>query len=1012
MKLNKLLQRQLNKYLPESCKDNEELQAFIQAVHNSYESFERDLQLSERAFRITEEEYLNVNDQLKHELAVKNDSIQQLRSALVSLKGDQPMSEEVTSEVSDLANFLTEEINRRVETEKQLELQRAFYERILNQIPADIAIIDADHRYLFINPSAIKNEEIRKWIIGKTEIEYAEYRGRPVEYVAERMQRFNETIKGGVRREWEEVITRPDGEVEYHLRILHPIYKQDGSLDIMVVYGFNLTERKKIEEKVKQSEAKYKSIFNNSQALICTHDLEGKLIDVNPTAMSVFGYSKAELIGRNISLLLPHNKRAAFNNLYLSKILAEGRAEGIMTAYKKDHKLIHLLYQNYMVNEDGMQPYIIGFAQDITQRIQAEKGLRESEEKYRNIIANMNLGLVEVDRDEKVKFVNNSFSEMSGYPPEELIGENVGALLMRGVDNIQAQEIMERRSKGISDAYELRVVNKNGQRKWWLISGAPVINSEGEFKGSIGIHLDITPQKQLEAELRKAKAAAEQSSYAKEVFLANISHEIRTPMNAILGISRLLQKTHLDKQQKLFLDTISSASNNLLVIINDLLDLSKIESGKIILEHITFDLHQVVQNVAHILEYKASEKGIQLHIDWEPGIHRAVWGDPFRINQVLINLVGNAIKFTEKGTVHIICALEPVTEHDQQCVSFKIKDTGIGMNEEFKEHLFEKFTQEDESVTRRFGGTGLGMNITKQLVELMGGTIEVESAKGVGTTISFSLLFDYGTLDPVLAARNSTVDESALQGCRVLLVEDNEMNRLLAKTIMNQRGAVVEEAENGRIAVEMLQKDAAYDVILMDVQMPLMDGVQATRYIRHQLQLEIPIIALTASAYNSERSKCLEAGMNDYLAKPFDEEDLVKIIFAWVNHGERKNFVQKTSIEPEADALYDLGKLRDMADGDEVFLERMVNLFIKIVPESLVQLQEAYAQQNFTQLGAVAHKLKPSILNMGISTLRRDVLLLENRAETEMADAVVEEALQHITEVLTTVVEALKVTRQ
>lgn len=1011
MKLNKLLQRQLKKHLPESCMGNEDLQAFIQAVHNSYESFERDLQLSERAFRITEEEYLNVNDKLKHELEVKNDSIQQLRSALVSLKGDQPLSG--TSEVSDLANFLTEEIKRRVETEKRLEQQRAFYERILNQIPADIAIIDADHRYLFINPSAIKNEEIRKWIIGKTEIEYAEYRGRSLEHVEERMERFRETIKGGVRREWEEVITRPDGEVEYHLRILHPIYKADGTLDIMVVYGFNLTERKKIEEKVKLSEAKYRGIFNNSQALICTHDLEGNLIDVNPTAIDVFGYSKAELIGRNMKVLLPHSKRSAFTNLYLAKILAEGRAEGIMTAYKKGRKLIHLLYQNYLVTEDGAKPYIIGFAQDITQRIQAEKALRESEEKYRNIIANMNLGLVEVDRDEKVKFVNNSFSEMSGYPPEELIGENVGALLMRGVDNVQAQEIMERRSRGISDAYELRVVNKNGQRKWWLISGAPVINSDGEFKGSIGIHLDITPQKQLEAELRKAKAAAEQSSYAKEVFLANISHEIRTPMNAILGISRLLQKTHLDKQQKLFLDTISSASNNLLVIINDLLDLSKIESGKIILEHITFDLHQVVENVAHILQYKASEKGIELFVEWDPNIHKAVWGDPFRINQVLINLVGNAIKFTEQGTVHIICALEPATEHgDQQSIAFSIKDTGIGMNEEFKEHLFEKFTQEDESVTRRFGGTGLGMNITKQLVELMGGTIEVESAKGVGTTISFSLLFDYGTLDPVLAARNTTVDARALQGRRVLLVEDNEMNRLLAKTILHQRGAVVEEAENGRIAVELLQRDASFDIILMDVQMPLMDGVQATRYIRHELKLAIPIIALTASAYNSERSKCLEAGMNDYLAKPFDEEDLVRIIFAWVNHGERRAVAQQATEQPEAETLYDLGKLRSMADGDEVFLERMVNLFIKIVPESLEQLQETYAQQNFEQLGAVAHKLKPSILNMGIGGLKRDILLLENRAETEMADAVVADALQHISQVLTSVVEALQADRR
>jgi CheY-like chemotaxis protein len=361
-----------------------------------------------------------------------------------------------------------------------------------------------------------------------------------------------------------------------------------------------------------------------------------------------------------------------------------------------------------------------------------------------------------------------------------------------------------------------------------------------------------------------------------------MSHEIRTPMNAILGMANQLAKTPLDSKQMFYLDTINSASENLLVIINDILDLSKIEAGKLQLENIGFAPKEVVNRAMQVLMHKAEEKGLYLtDSKCITDLWPVLMGDPYRLNQVLLNLISNAIKFTEKGGVNICSNIVNETAATQTiCIS--IQDTGIGMDEAFVNNLFDKFSQEDVSVTRQYGGTGLGMSICKDLIELMGGEIKVESKKGTGTKVSFTVEFTKGNTSNLPAKETACITKEVLAGRKILVVDDNKMNRLVAKTILSNYGAVVTEAVNGSEAIEMLL-NADIEVVLMDIQMPVMGGVEATRIIRDNISKSLPVIALTANAIKGDNEKYIEGGMSAYLSKPFKEMDLLNIVASWVN---------------------------------------------------------------------------------------------------------------------------------
>jgi signal transduction histidine kinase/ActR/RegA family two-component response regulator/HPt (histidine-containing phosphotransfer) domain-containing protein len=542
-------------------------------------------------------------------------------------------------------------------------------------------------------------------------------------------------------------------------------------------------------------------------------------------------------------------------------------------------------------------------------------------------------------------------------------------------------------------------------------------SAEEETLNDTLAHLEdqLARKRKMEQELIEAREQAEQFARSKDNFLANMSHEIRTPMNAVLGMAGQLAKTALNERQRFYLDTIHSASESLLVILNDILDLTKIRAGKLALERIGFQPMSVLSRALQVMMHKAEEKGLILRISFcDPGLSGVLIGDPYRLNQVLLNLLSNGIKFTSKGGVELSCR---VAADDPLCqkLAIEVTDTGMGMDDSFVRHLFDKFTQEYDSVTRKYGGTGLGMSICKELIELMGGEIRVSSKKGIGTTVLLQVQLEKGSESDLSMRDDRPVDTGSLKDKRVLVVDDNDMNRLVATTILGDYSTVIFEAADGQEAVDFL-RDQVVDIVLLDIQMPVMSGLEAAEVIRREISTTLPIIALTANAIRGESEKCLAAGMNDYLAKPFEESALIKKICGWVGGAAASDGRVDAGgcgrishlAEVDRPPLYGFRRLEEIGQGDRVFLKKMVQLFVDTVPKVVGELQAAAALGDFQTVYAKAHSLKPSLHNFSIDCLAEDVVELERLAMAKGPVGRIEELARRVGEVIGEVVEGLK----
>lgn len=606
---------------------------------------------------------------------------------------------------------------------------------------------------------------------------------------------------------------------------------------------------------------------------------------------------------------------------------------------------------------------------NIRNRQKWDNQLRLQEEKYRNIIANMNLGLLEVDLNDIVVFANQSFCDMSGYYLQELKGKQAATLFVKEEFKHVIYEKSKKRLDDLSESYEIEVIDKFGASHWWLVSGAPNYNDKGQLIGSIGIHLDISQQKNLEQELAKAKTFAEAAAKAKELFLANMSHEIRTPLNVIIGMIRQLTKEKLTEDQHFYVKQSESSAKHLLTILNNVLDVAKIESGDMEIVSQAFSPSALAYNVYSIMYSQAKEKNLDFEIYVDPNIKQALNGDDKRLRQVLINLIGNSIKFSEKGIVKLSVVLVVENELDQT-LKFEVSDTGIGMSEIFVSTIFDKFSQEQNTANRKYEGTGLGMAISNDLIRLMGGRLKVESVKNKGTTCGFELAFPIGS--PFLLTGNSQhVKESVFKGKKALLVEDNEMNRFIAIQSLNFLGFETTEAENGLIAIDLIQK-YEFDLILMDIQMPVMDGVEATVYMREKLKINIPIIALTANAFKHDIELYLEKGVNDFITKPYDEQEFFKKIEEVLSKRQRENLSVKEDLLESTHAnnrSYNLSQIEKMSRGSSGFVLKMVELFKHLNVDNIVLLKNALLNEDVDLVKKIIHKIKPSIEQMGIVEL-------------------------------------------
>jgi len=578
-----------------------------------------------------------------------------------------------------------------------------------------------------------------------------------------------------------------------------------------------------------------------------------------------------------------------------------------------------------------------------------------------------------VDYTGKIHYHNTSVHETLGYRSNSLIGKNFfDYILPETVQDLKRQiKLSEKRA--YSENVEFQFLSKDLSYRFLEFNAINLKHKEG-LEGFILDCRDIAQRKENEAELVRLQKAKEQ-------FLANMSHEIRTPINGIVGMANLLGQNPSPEDRETYLSAIKHSAENLTVIINDILDLAAIESGKLKFEKIAFNLKDFLPSLISTFTYQAREKRIAVEYQIDENLNKILLGDPVRLNQILINLISNAVKFTHTGSIKVNCSAE--REQKGVCwVRIEVIDTGVGIPEEKLNTIFESFSQADASVTRKYGGTGLGLTIVKQLVELQKGSITVKSTEHTGSV--FTVLVPYSIGKASAISLSSPKNAKALKNAKasqlfVLLVEDNDINRLYAKSILKNWNCFTDTAENGVVAIEKI-KNHEYDVVLMDIQMPVMDGYETTKAIRmmETPQRNVPILALTANATKTDVEKCIAAGMNDYLPKPFTPDDLYRKLFKELKITPK----EKTNKKPTNKAtIYNLDYLRSVSGGNEEFIREMVLTFTQTIPAVLEEMKKALENEDWEKLARMAHQIKPSFTLMGLNPLRSSILFIEENSK-------------------------------
>lgn len=751
------------------------------------------------------------------------------------------------------------------------------------------------------------------------------------------------------------------------------------------IYITNTTETVRYHNELVNTSTRLYSLINNMNSAVLAEDENRKIILVNQMFCDLFGIPALpeQMTGVDCSGAAEQSKHLFYEEEgFVQRIdeILENRVPVFGDLLRM--KSSRILERDFVpVFENKVYKGHIWKYQDITEIVKNKESLGKVEEKYRKIIENLKLGLIEVDLEEKITKVYPAFCEMTGYTEEELLHGNARTLLSFKEEEKILETQNNLRKDGESGVYETKIRTKYGEPKWLIISGAPIYNEQNEVVGSLGIHFDISERKKLEEELIRANDIAVSSVKAKEMFIANMSHEIRTPMNVIIGMTELLTESLLTREQRKYLSAIKTSADNLLGLINDILDFSKIEAGHLEMEELKLHLKNVFENLEVSFEPKAKEKGIQIRTEIDDAISLNLLGDGYKLNQVLVNLVNNAIKFTEQGTVTIQAQLiEESLTH--QTIRFAIADTGIGINPENLDAIFQMFKQEDSSITRRYGGTGLGLSISQSIVENMGGKIDVESKKEQGSVFSFVIELKKELVKQKMIESDAMPLEKFGNQLRVLVAEDNELNQLLITTILNREGIQFDLADDGKVVLEKL-KTTEYHLILMDIQMPHLDGMATAKLIRTELNMNIPIIALTANASPDDEAKYKESGMDDYIAKPFKREELFAKIYQQLKNRTMSDLNETTSDIENAGKLYSLKNIEAISQGDEQFIKTIVETFKVNTPNYLEEIVKGIQTEEFTKIKYAAHQMKPSLDILEIESVRQTV----RDIETESASA-------------------------
>ena len=744
---------------------------------------------------------------------------------------------------------------------------------------------------------------------------------------------------------------------------------------IITIYKINQNIRKRTlaEDRARLNEAKYKVLVEDSDLTMLVINEDGIIKFANKNVEKLVGFDPRELIGFSLMEAAPRKFKSEVQHvLYLLKKTGNYNSTlelQIFTATGTKWVSCRVFPVSKETDEaHEWQVVIWDFEEEKQLQLEREvmEGQRREEQKLvQDILDNIPSVIFLKDVDGRYVMINSKMEQVLGLSASKVIGQ---ADLQLIPDKARYLEFKYSDDKVLihktANSFEDVVDYGNGKVEYYWVTKFPLLDAQGNVKHICGLATDITERKEGEIKLLNAKKEAEQAKAAQESFLANMSHEIRTPMNGIIGMGNLLMGTEQNDEQKEFTENIQESARNLLAIINDLLDFSKIKSGKFLFESAPFKLRQTIKKTLYPLQFRAEEKLLRLNIDIDNSVPDGLIGDGLRFQQVMINLIGNAIKFTTKGSVNIsVSAGEENAGYID--LQLEVSDSGIGIAENKLGYIFESFTQNNVNTSRKYGGTGLGLAIVKQLVELQQGHVWVSSTLGKGSTFTVIIPYRVSHEETAQEVRPSYIhdrdNEMLLEGINVLVAEDNTINQKVVKNTLQKQGATVNIVNNGQEAIDALQEED-YDVVLMDLQMPEVDGYKATRYIREVMRRELPILAMTADALKGEAEKCFDVGMTGFISKPFEPRDLYHQILQVTNDRKLLEDLKATESPAEKSTeLVDFSFLFELSDMDPKFISDVLTIFLETMPEGLDKLNNLIQDESdWDAISKQAHFLKSS----------------------------------------------------
>lgn len=679
----------------------------------------------------------------------------------------------------------------------------------------------------------------------------------------------------------------------------------------------------------------------------------GEYIYMNNSHARLFGYeSGSELIGKTWKFIYSEEYASTIEGQIFPVLEKNGNWSGETIGLSKDKKPV---FQHITLSKlpDGE---LLCICRDNSKTINANR--------LQYLISNLGKGILVEDENHLVVLVNQQFCDLFHIPltPEQMVGLNCLELLQdalflfKNPEQARSQVVDMTGKQEAVIGQEVQFADGRSLERDYV----PII-IENTFKGQLWSYMDVTQNKQLQRALVDAKNRAVQSEKAKSAFLSNMSHEIRTPMNAVIGLAEQLSMTTLTDQQQYFVKNITDSANGLLGIINDILDMAKIEAGKMNIEQGVISLEDISRSVENILKPKAEEKGLSLTATFDAHIAEKLMGDGVRIRQILMNILSNAIKFTNNGKVESRITLVR-NDDKEQMIQFMCEDSGIGITEDALKNIFEEFYQENSSNTSGMTGSGLGLSITNQLVNMMSGRIWIESKKGIGTKVFIQIPFVKPTSADIVVTHEEDEVRSFISGKRILIVEDNKVNRVIFTLMLKNLQAIVDEAENGLDALEMIEKNK-YDLVLMDIQMPVMDGPSTLANIRKKYADDLPVIALTAAAFKSEVIQMLNLGFADCITKPIDQKGLQRRLGQFFKSGSSR---EKHYREINRTIL---SKISEMAGNDAVQQKKMIKYLVEEVDVALVEWDKCLIDNNWAHAKRILHREKTMIQSIGVDGL-------------------------------------------